>query len=154
MALFELPKELKTKKKQDDTPNIKLKKGQTIQDLINEARRLVNEKLANYKDASKCITDIEDLKRFFEETPDGTEIGFDTETTGLNFYQDHIVGLSLCNGKDALYVPINHKSPLYNTKLKGQILEQDIINLFREMTQQRNYKWIKCRSTYVVIHSK
>ena len=61
----------------------------------------------------------------------------------LNFYQDKIVGLSLCNGKEALYVPINHKSSVYNTKLKNQIPEEDIRQLFKELRETKNYKWIK-----------
>lgn len=148
LALFKIPENVQSKQKQETGPNLKLKKGQTIQDLINEARRLVMEKLGNYKDVSKCITDINDLKKFFDETPDGTEIGFDTETTGLNFYQDQIVGLSLCNGKDALYVPINHKSAIYGTKLRGQIPEDDIRNLFKDMTTNRNYNWLYHNSKF------
>lgn len=60
----------------------------------------------------------------------------------LDFYQDKIVGLSLCNGKEALYVPINHKSATYNTKLKNQIPEEQIIQLFKQITENRNYKWL------------
>lgn len=142
MALFDIPEKTKTEQKPKSN-GIKLKKGQTIQDLVVTARQIVMEKLSKYKDASKCITDINDLRKFFEDTPDGSEIGVDTETTGLNFYQDKIVGLSLCNGKEALYVPINHKSSVYNTKLKNQIPEEDIRQLFKELKETKNYKWIK-----------
>ena len=48
------------------TPNIKLKKGQTINDLIIQARKMVEEKLSHYKDVSECITNIFDLKTFFD----------------------------------------------------------------------------------------
>ena len=142
MALFDIPKKTKTEQKPKSN-GIKLKKGQTIQDLVVTARQIVMEKLGKYKDASRCITDINDLRKFFEDTPDGSEIGVDTETTGLNFYQDKIVGLSLCNGKEALYVPINHKSSVYNTKLKNQIPEEGIRQLFKELKETKNYKWIK-----------
>ena len=142
MALFDIPEKTKTEQKPKSN-GIKLKKGQTIQDLVVTARQIVMEKLGKYKDASRCITDINDLRKFFEDTPDGSEIGVDTETTGLNFYQDKIVGLSLCNGKEALYVPINHKSSVYNTKLKNQIPEEDIRQLFKELKETKNYKWIK-----------
>ena len=142
MALFDIPEKTETVQKPKSN-GIKLKKGQTIQDLVVTARQIVMEKLGKYKDASKCITDINDLRKFFEDTPDGSEIGVDTETTGLNFYQDKIVGLSLCNGKEALYVPINHKSSVYNTKLKNQIPEEDIRQLFKELKETKNYKWIK-----------
>ena len=70
-------KHLEPKKK---TSKIKLKKGETISSLVEVAKKLVEEKLKNYKDTSRCITDIEDLKKFYDETPDGAEIGVDTET--------------------------------------------------------------------------
>lgn len=86
MALFDIPKKPEntiTETQTASTSKIKLKKGQTIQDLVVEARKLVLEKLGNYKDASKCITNIKDLEEFFNNTPDGAEIGLDTETTRL-----------------------------------------------------------------------
>ena len=103
----------------------------------------INKTITVLKNNTKKSHDINDLRKFFEDTPDGSEIGVDTETTGLNFYQDKIVGLSLCNGKEALYVPINHKSSVYNTKLKNQIPEEDIRQLFKELKETKNYKWIK-----------
>ena len=83
MPLFEIPKE-EVKVKETKT-KIKLKKGQTLTDLINQAEMLVNEKLAKYKDASRCITNIDDLKKFFDDTPDGSEIGVDSETTRFKY---------------------------------------------------------------------
>lgn len=67
------------------TPNIKLKKGQTINDLIIQARKMVEEKLSHYKDVSECITNIFDLKTFFDNTPDDSIIGIDTETTRTQY---------------------------------------------------------------------
>lgn len=143
MALFDIPV-LKEEKKKESS--IKLKKGQTIDSLITTAKQLVMEKLGKYKDVSKCITDIEDLKKFFEETND--LIGIDTETTGLNTWSDELVGISLCNGKHAIYIPVNHKSSLYNTRLRNQINPQDIIELFREETQNNKYKWLYHNSKF------
>ena len=81
MALFDIPEKTKTEQKPKSN-GIKLKKGQTIQDLVATARQIVMEKLGKYKDASRCITDINDLRKFCAETPDGSESGVDTETTG------------------------------------------------------------------------
>ena len=119
---------------------IKLKKGQTINDLIDAARKIVEQKLGKYKDTSKCVTDIEDLKKFFEDTKD--IIAIDTETTGLNVFSDEIVGLSVCNGKECLYVPLNHKSPIYRTRLKNQIDPQVVKNLLLEVIKEPRYKWV------------
>ena len=138
MALFDIPDEPVVVQKKE--PQIKLKKGQTIDSLIATARILVLEKLSKYKDVSKCVTDIFSLKQFFNETED--IIGIDTETTGLNTFTDELVGISLCNGKTSIYIPINHKSSLYNLKLKGQIEPQLIIDLFKSETQNPKYKWV------------
>lgn len=73
MPLFEMP-EVKKVVTQKPTTKIKLKKNETIFSLIKQAEELVNKKLSKYKDASKCITDINELKAFFENTPDNGEI--------------------------------------------------------------------------------
>lgn len=60
----------------------------------------------------------------------------------MNTFQDKIVGLSLCNGKEALYVPINHINPTYGTKLPNQIPEDEIRKLFKKIKETKKYKWI------------
>lgn len=147
MALFDiLPLEGENKQEISQSeivnrPKIKLKKGQTIDTLIETARSLVNEKLGAYKDRCKCILDLDELKAFFNRTNE--LISIDTETTGLNTFSDELVGICLGNETESIYVPINHKSPLYNTKLKNQIKEQDIKNLFKEVLDKRKeFKWI------------
>lgn len=63
--------------------SLKLKKGETLDYLIKQARELVESKLANYKQASKTVTSDADLQAFFDETPIGDVIALDTETTRL-----------------------------------------------------------------------
>ena len=67
MALFEIPK---VQPKEKVEPKIKLKRGQTVYTLIEQAEKLVKEKLGKYIDTRKCITDISDLKHFFDTTDD------------------------------------------------------------------------------------
>lgn len=141
MALFEIPKKEKPTNKPTSS-SIKLKKGQTIDDLIIAARKMVEEKLSNYKDTSKCITTIEDLTKFFNDTPNNSIVGIDTETTGLNFLTDELVGISLCNGVDAIYIPINHKSSVFHTRLNNQISPDDIKVLFKNIFNTKSYKWV------------
>lgn len=136
----------KSKPKQTETKQPKLKKGQTILDLIDEARRLVNEKLGEYKDLTECILTVEELKQFFAETEE--LIAIDTETTGLNTFSDQLVGISLCNGKRAIYIPIRHKSAIYGTILKGQAKAEEVIEVFREEIKNPKYKWIYHNSKF------
>lgn len=72
MPLFDIPKEVnKAVDTNKSKSKVKLKKGQTLTDLIDQAEKLVNEKLAKYKDVSKCVTDVNDLVNFFNSTPEG-----------------------------------------------------------------------------------
>ena len=146
MPLFEIPKETNTK--QNTGSKITLKKGQTIKDLIESARQLVEEKLGKYKDTSKCITTLVELQQFFNETTDNSIMGIDTETTGLNTLTDELVGISLCNGKQCIYIPINHKSSIYNTRLSNQIDIKDIKEIFGNIFKTRKFKWVYHNSKF------
>ena len=60
-------------------------------------------------DNFKLITDIEELKTYIEKCKDKL-IAFDTETTGLTYGQDKIVGFSISLDEwSGFYVPIRHK---------------------------------------------
>lgn len=57
----------------------------------------------------KLVTDIEELKTYIEKCKDKL-IAFDTETTGLTYGEDKIVGFSISIDKwSGIYVPIRHK---------------------------------------------
>lgn len=144
MPLWEIPSDSSntTQKKQvKETPKFKLNKGETLDTLIIAARKLVEEKLGKYKDTSKCVTEEQDLIRFFNETPKNGIIALDTETTGLNTFTDTLVGISVCNGKDALYIPINHMSMIYG-RLKNQIDPERIKAIFGDIFKNRTFKWV------------
>lgn len=62
-----------------------------------------------HTDNFKLITDIEELKTYIEKCKDKL-IAFDTETTGLTYGQDKIVGFSISLDEwSGFYVPIRHK---------------------------------------------
>ena len=83
MALFKLPDKKENKSNTKSGSQIKLKKGDTVEILIQTAQKLVNEKLGNYKKLSRCVTNVEDLQSFFDETPENSYMAIDTETTRL-----------------------------------------------------------------------
>lgn len=83
MALFDLPSDKPKKQSSKSGSQIKLKKGDTVQSLIETAKKLVDEKLGNYKKMSRCVTNVEDLQSFFDETPENAYMAIDTETTRL-----------------------------------------------------------------------
>ena len=60
----------------------------------------------------------------------------------LNIFTDELVGISLCNGKQSIYIPINHKSSTYKTKVPGQIEETKIKEIFGNIFKTKQYKWV------------
>lgn len=71
-----------------------------------------NEVLKIHEENFKLIENIDELKEYIELTKDKI-IGFDTETTGLTFGEDKIVGFSLSlDAYSGIYVPIRHKEQL------------------------------------------
>lgn len=62
----------------------------------------------------------------------------------LDTLLDELVGVCLCNGKQSIYVPLNHKSPVYDDRLNDSI--QMNPNKFRELfdsiLNKRTFNWI------------
>lgn len=148
MALFALPdkEEIKEQQKRNKKSgsSIELKKGQTVDALIEMARNIVEEKLGKYKDTSRCVIDVEDLQSFFDETPENAYVAIDTETTGLDTYLDELVGVCLCNGKQSIYVPLNHKSAVYGDRLNDtlQMNPNKFRELFDKLLNERHFKYV------------
>ena len=73
-------------------------------------------------DGFKLITDIEELKTYVEKCK-GKIIGFDTETTGLTYGEDKIVGFSISlDDLSGFYVPIRHQN---RTAIKTKVDKVD-----------------------------
>ena len=65
--------------------------------------------LRTHTENFKLITDIEEFKTYIEKCKDKL-IAFDTETTGLTYGEDKIVGFSIALDRwSGFYVPIRHK---------------------------------------------
>ena len=90
MALFKLPDKKDTKKSSKSGSQINLKKGDTVESLTMTAKKLVNEKLGKYKEMSRCVTNVEDLQSFFDETPENAYMAIDTETTRVEYFYRYI----------------------------------------------------------------
>lgn len=93
----------------------KLKKLQKYEPVIPQAP--VDMRFHYYKEdgslgvraKTKMIESIDELRAFAERAK-GQIVGMDTETTGLSFYKDKIVGFSLAlNDMEGYYVPIRHQ---------------------------------------------
>lgn len=98
-----------------EVPN-SLQKKKTIKDLDNiilEAKKM-SEK---YADKYICITDSDEFIDYIDTIIANKRAAMDTETTGLDIFNDKVVGFSLhTEGKKACYVPLRHLS-----RISGQI---------------------------------
>ena len=77
-----------------------------------------------HEDNFKLIDNLEDLREFMKKCKDRV-VGFDTETTGLSYKIDHIVGFSLSlDSYSGIYVPIRHQIRIAEKK-KIDKLDED-----------------------------
>lgn len=80
------------------------RKPKYIVDDTNEAVARCQQMFSKYN--WKCVTTEQQLLDYIGEDK---EFGFDTETTGLFWKLDSLVGLSLGREEDCIYIPISHK---------------------------------------------
>jgi len=76
------------------------------------------------------ITDIKELNKVLDTIDNETVVAFDTETTGLDYEKDFLVGFSFSfNEKEAFYVPFKH----FYLGVPAQIGESDIKTAMRKI---------------------
>ena len=54
----------------------------------------------------------------------------------------------MCNGKEALYIPVNHINATLRVRLSNQIDEDVIRNVLRQVKEKRNFKWVYHNSRF------
>lgn len=97
-----LPK-LTTKSAKSSTAT-RTKKERVVADDTPEVIRRMAELFSEYD--WKTVTTEEELLAYLDGK---TELGLDTETTGLDVFKDKLVGLSLGTLDDCIYIPLTHK---------------------------------------------
>lgn len=60
----------------------------------------------------------------------------------LDTYLDKLVGVCLCNGKESIYVPLNHISALDKQRINLQIPLDEFKEMFIKLINERQFKWI------------
>ena len=72
----------------------------------------------------KLIESLEELREY-AKTCEGVKIALDTETTGLSYQKDFIVGFSISKSAyDGIYVPIRHQNRVVIKKKEGRLDKQ------------------------------
>lgn len=114
----ELDKQLKAKLEKKQKPR---GKSNNLLARINNIRDRVEENLGEYKNDYNILIKDEEVSNYFKELRNAKLVAIDTETTGLNFFQDKIVGICLyAEGLKASYIPLNHISSIYQTRIENQ----------------------------------
>lgn len=128
MALFdtysrsskEIDKALREKIKKKTQPK-KNSKSNNLLTRVNLIKERVDKNLGEYKDDYKILIKDEDIVEYFNHILEQGICAIDTETTGLNIFQDKIVGICLfIEGEKASYIPLNHISSIYQTRIQNQ----------------------------------
>lgn len=114
-----------TKPKRKATASKSTKKEKIVECNLEELRTTIERVFAN--EDAVLITTQEELLNFLRQQE---VFGLDTETTGLKFYQDHIVGYSVGTATRSAYIPLAHK--------KGTNYQDDI-NTMCEILLEREY---------------
>lgn len=97
-------------------------KGPNILSAIKTVSANMDKYLGDKKNNYQLIVDESELDRYISHIIENGIYSFDTETTGLNTFQDRVVGFSLYTpGEKPAYVPINHISYITHQRLDSQI---------------------------------
>ena len=89
-----------------------------------------NDEKSQLKFITTLITDVKVLNKVLDSIEPDSIVAFDTETTGLEYDNDKLVGFSFCfDEKEAYYVPFEH----FYLGVGEQIAKDDIKNAIRRI---------------------
>lgn len=135
MALFDMPsvrgsreadKAIAAKSK-TKSASVVTSRGNSLIDRINLVRQVVEQKLGQYRDRYRAITDIDEFSRYIDKYIENGIGSIDTETTGLNPMLDTIAGICLYTpGEQGVYVPLNHVSYITGVRIENQLKPEQI----------------------------
>lgn len=97
------------------------------------------EVLEYFKDSEAIlITTKEQLHEYITEMIKVGIGGIDTETTGLDFFEDHIVGASLYypSGVEC-YIPMKHIVPIFEEPYKNQLTYEEVRDEFNRFVENK-----------------
>ncbi len=86
----------------------------------------------------KCVTTKKDLKKVIKEASKSDTVAIDTETTGLDYIDSELVGISISfNAGEGFYIPIKH-----NDESIIQLPLEDVINELKPLLENSEKKII------------
>lgn len=111
-----------------------------------EAIQRVNEDIKEERTAEEfkttLITDAKTLNEVLSQLEDLTVVAFDTETTGLDYRTDKLVGFSFCfNEDEAYYVPFGHFYLGVGEQISQEDAKEAIKKIFESLVIGHNIKF-------------
>lgn len=95
-----------------------------------------------------AIRDLETLRYYKELVKNKREYVLDMETTGLDIFNDIIVGMCIyVDGVKSAYIPINH-TDIDNNRLDNQLTEEEVLNEWREIFEDEGISHIFHNAKY------
>lgn len=146
MTLFDIPEranrsddiELIKKTKAKRKASSGVRKGNSIEARMAEIKILVDTALGEYKDKYMIIQEEDVLHDYLKECKANSYLSIDTETTGLDVYNDIIAGICINTyGQKPAYIPLNHISYITGMKIDGQLPIDLTVNLFEELLSHK-----------------
>ena len=139
MALLKDPKSkefmkmiLEKSKKQTKSSTPTVRQGGSLINKIQNIQELVQKRLGHYADELQLIQTEEDLIAYIDKAIENDVLDIDTETTGLDPFTNHIVGVCLYTpGLKAAYVPMYHISYITNIRLNNQLDNEVVAKQFQ-----------------------
>ena len=128
-----------------------------VQKWIIEQKERCGEQIVQNKEPEKfyeLVQDEETLKKWINLAIKNRKFAIDTETTGLNPFEDKIVGFSMATdvGK-ACYVPLLHKTQNQMADLFGNTEEQSIKQLSFETVKKYLKPLLESKSVLKIGHN-
>lgn len=98
------------------------------------------DKKLEYK--ATLVTDAQELTKILSNLDDTTVVAFDTETTGLDYEKDTLVGFSFCFDEDeSYYVPLKHVSLSMPKQISEEEAKSAIKTIFKSLVVGHNIKF-------------
>jgi len=109
---------------------------------VKKADNTSQKAVSKSKYETKLLLDTNELFEIIENIDDSTVVAFDTETTGLDYEKDKLVGFSFCfNENEAYYVPFAHSYLGVEEQIAVNDIKRAIKHLFKYKIVGHNIKF-------------
>lgn len=119
-----------------------------IQNVINSAYQLMHQGVLQAEYPYEVITEKGRLIQYMDKIKENGEYVLDFESTGLNVFQEMIVGICLYTPNEKpVYVPFNH-TDINNVRVEGQMDEETVKKILKPVMTSKSIKAINHNIKY------